>query len=220
MTCNPDWPEIKECFRPGQDFTDVPIVVARVFHRKAALLQQTLKAMFPNAGSLTYSISAIEFQKRGLPHTHSLLRYPSPCTIPSEIDAVVSAEIPADPSDAQLVKRYMIHSHPSLDRPPSKYCQRVDDSGNRTCRFGYPHPLQNETSVDIEGRVHYRRRRPGDEWVVPHCLPLLRKFQCHLNVEVANTSHIFQYLFKYIHKGTPSSTFTNGTPFTTSQDLI
>jgi hypothetical protein len=37
--------------------------------------------------------------------------------------------------------------------------------------------------------------------VVPHCLPLLRKFRCHLNMECANTSHLFQYLFKYVHKG-------------------
>jgi hypothetical protein len=37
--------------------------------------------------------------------------------------------------------------------------------------------------------------------VVPYCLELLRKFECHLNFEVANTSHIFQYLFKYLHKG-------------------
>lgn len=37
--------------------------------------------------------------------------------------------------------------------------------------------------------------------IVPHCLPLLRQFKCHINFEVAATSHIFQYLFKYIHKG-------------------
>ena len=73
--------------------------------------------------------------------------------------------------------------------------------GSRTCRFKYPHPLQPVTTFDPDGRIHYRRRKPGDEMIVPHCLPLLRKFQCHINFKVANTSHIFQYLFKYIHKG-------------------
>src|SRR5882762_11518256 len=94
-------------------------------------------------------------------------------------------------------------NHPSPTRPPSKYCQRVDDDRHRLCRFGYPHALQSTTSIDSEGRPHYRRRNAGDEMVVPHCLPLLRKFRCHLNFEIANTSHLFQYLFKYIHKGEP-----------------
>jgi hypothetical protein len=33
---------------------------------------------------------------------------------------------------------------------------------------------------------------------------LLRRFNCHINFEVANTAHLFQYIFKYIHKGTTS----------------
>jgi hypothetical protein len=31
MTCNPEWPEIQSQLRPGQNFTDIPIVVVRVF---------------------------------------------------------------------------------------------------------------------------------------------------------------------------------------------
>ena len=45
------------------------------------------------------------------------------------------------------------------------------------------------------------------QWVVAHCLELLRKFGCHINFEAANTSHIFSYLFKYIHKGTDKASF-------------
>lgn len=37
--------------------------------------------------------------------------------------------------------------------------------------------------------------------IIPHSLPLLQQFKCHLNFEIMGTSHIFQYLFKYIHKG-------------------
>lgn len=44
--------------------------------------------------------------------------------------------------------------------------------------------------------------------VVPHCLPLLRKFNCHLNFEVCSTSHIFQYLFKYVHKAPDHTRYT------------
>ena len=157
--------------------------------------------MFLKAGRLLYIVRAVEFQKRGLPHAHILLKYERDCVHPNDIDAVVNAEMPSDPSDAQLVHTYMMHSHPPPSKPASKYCQKVDVEGHRHCRFGYPQQLQPSTTIDAEGRVHHRRRQGGDQMIVPHCLPLLRKFQCHLNFEVANTSHLFQYLFKYIHKG-------------------
>jgi len=201
FTCNADWPEIQSQLRPGQDFTDVPIVVVRVFRQKLSTLESTLKSMFPNAGRLLYIIHSIEFQKRGLPHAHILLKFEQDCVHPCDIDAIVNAEMPSDPDDAQLVHTLMMHSHPPLSKQPSKYCQRLDPNGQRYCRFGYPHNIQPSTTIDAEGRVHYRRRTIGDEMVVPNCLPLLRKFRCHLNFEVANTSHLFQYLFKYIHKG-------------------
>jgi hypothetical protein len=201
MTCNTNWPEIQSELRPGQDFTDIPIVVVRVFKQKLTLLQKALKSMFRNAGRQIYSIHSIEFQKRGLPHAHMLIKYEKDCVHPLDIDNVVSAEMPTDPADAALVTRFMIHNHPAPNQPPSKYCQKDQADGVRTCRFHYPHPIQERTTIDSEGRVHYRRRTAADVMVVPHCLPLLRKFQCHINFEVANTSHIFQYLFKYIHKG-------------------
>ena len=201
MTCNGQWPAIQSQLRRGQDYSDLPVVVARVFKRAVTILEQSFNTMFPNAGQLLYIIHSVEFQKRGLPHVHILVKYNNECTHPDNIDSVVSAEIPDDPEDQELVRSHMIHRHPPHDRPPSKYCQRVDEFGHRTCRFGYPQPLQPRTTVDSNGRIHYRRRKPEDQWVVPHNLSLLRKFCCHLNMEVANTSHLFQYLFKYIHKG-------------------
>ena len=69
-----NWPEIQSQLRHGQDFTDIPVVVIRVFKRKVALLEKPLKTMFPNAGGLLYCIHSIEFQKRGLPHV-GLFKY-------------------------------------------------------------------------------------------------------------------------------------------------
>ena len=157
--------------------------------------------MFPHAGRVLYCIHSIEFQKRRLPHAHILVKFMSDCVHPNDIDSVVSAEVPLDPQDALLVNTFMVHNHPSPNRPPSKYCQYELPNGTRSCHFKYPKPLQPTTTVDPEGRIHYRQHKPGDEMIVPHCLPLLRKFECHINFEVVNTSHIFQYLFKYIHKG-------------------
>jgi hypothetical protein len=201
MTCNPDWPEITSQLRPGQNFTHIPIIVCRVFKQKLSLLLHALKTMFPNAGHLQYSIHVVEFMKRGLPHAHILIKLLADCISPTDIDRVVSAEMPANNDDASLVQKFMMHNHPSSPAPPSTYCQRVAANGTTYCRFHYPFPLQSETTIDDDGRVHYRRRTPGDEMIVPHCLPLLRKFQCHINFEIANTAHLFQYIFKYIHKG-------------------
>lgn len=156
MTCNTDWPEIQSQLRPGQNWTDIPMVVVRVFKRKLSLLLRTLKTMFANAGQCVYLVYSIEFQKRGLPHAHILTKYARPCQEPAEIDLVVSAEIPDDPADAILVRRYMMHKHPDADRPMNKYCQRERPAtGERYCRFRYPHPLQPTTTIDHDGRVHY-----------------------------------------------------------------
>jgi len=50
--------------------------------------------MFPNAGHLLYTIQRVEFQKRGLPHAHILLKYSKDCVLPDDIDRVISAYIP------------------------------------------------------------------------------------------------------------------------------
>jgi hypothetical protein len=86
MTCNPDWPEIRSQLRPGQDFTDIPLVVVRVFKRKLTLLLQALKTMFINVGRPEYCIHCVEFQKRGLPHSHILIKFPVDCIDPTDID--------------------------------------------------------------------------------------------------------------------------------------
>jgi hypothetical protein len=209
FTCNSDWPEIQSQLRPGQNFTDIPVVVCRVFKQKFSKLMSTLRTMFPNAGRLVYSITSIEFQKRGLPHAHILLKYDKECITAEDIDQVISATIPNNPSDAELVKKFMTHpSHPHGvinhippdNQHPLKYCERWKNEA-RICRFGYPKPITPETTINDTGRVQYVRHHTRDENIVPHCLPLLRKFKCHMNVEIGGSGQLFQYLFKYIHKG-------------------
>lgn len=165
--------------------------------------------MFPNAGRVLYKMHVIEFQKRGLPHAHILIRFEYECSLATEIDNVISAEMPSLESDAALIRKFMMHKHNNSDGGIVRLaCQVPTSSGRTRCRFSYPHRLQETTTIDYEGRVHYRRRKPGDEWVVPHCLDLIRKFLCHINFEAANTSHIFAYLFKYIHKGADRAKFS------------
>jgi len=208
FTCNGNWPEIHSRLRPGQTYTDVPIVVCQVFKQKLSRLMGLFRTMFPNAGRLLYSIQRVEFQKRGLPHAHILLKYSKECVSADDIDRVISARIPEAADDAKIVRQFMIHpSHnsnvisniPPSSQNPLKYCEKWK-GGARVCRFGFPKPTQERTSIDSSDRVLYRRG-DDDVFVVPHCLPLIRKFECHMNMEVAGCGQLFQYLFKYVHKG-------------------
>jgi hypothetical protein len=71
MTCNPEWPEIVSQLRPGQTAADIPMVVARVFKARLDQLLQLLRTKF---GDVIYSIRVIEFQKRGFPHAHIIIK--------------------------------------------------------------------------------------------------------------------------------------------------
>lgn len=187
FTCNTSWSEITSQLRPGQTFYDIPVVVCRVFKHKLVLFKCMLRSMFPNTGPVQYLIHSIKFQKCGAPHAHILIKYKHDCMSPDDIDSIVSVKLLSHPADAHLMYSCgLIHNC-------GKYCG--------TCCFHYPQPLQASTTINSTGHIHYCRCRETDVHVVPHCLPLLRKFQCHINFEVVNMSHMFQYLFKYIYKG-------------------
>ncbi|CAA0830302.1 Unknown protein, partial [Striga hermonthica] len=156
-------------------------------------------------------IYTIEFQKRGLPHAHILLflskesKFPNP----SDIDRIISAEIPDESSDTQYyeaVKEHMIHGPCGLAKKDSP-CM-VD--GKCTKRF--PKKFVDATTVDEEGYPRYRRHDNGTSiekngivvhngFVVPHNRHLLMKFGAHINVEWCNQSRFIKYLFKYVNKG-------------------
>ena len=71
MTFNPDWPEVRSCLLPGQTAFDIPIVVARTFKNR---LEKVLRLLRTRFGEKKYLIKVIEFQKRGFPHAHILLK--------------------------------------------------------------------------------------------------------------------------------------------------
>ncbi|KAF8285290.1 hypothetical protein DL93DRAFT_2028893, partial [Clavulina sp. PMI_390] len=71
MTVNPNWPEITSQLRRGQTAADIPVVVARAFHSR---LERALDLLRRKLGDLVYIIRVIEFQKRGFPHVHMILK--------------------------------------------------------------------------------------------------------------------------------------------------
>uniref|UniRef100_A0A453C8N7 Helitron helicase-like domain-containing protein n=2 Tax=Aegilops tauschii subsp. strangulata TaxID=200361 RepID=A0A453C8N7_AEGTS len=229
---------------PGQKPEDRPDIVARVFMLKLKELMndiknekcfgQTIASKFTNQLQLYYCLDdcpksflliflylhavvyTIEFQKRGLPHAHILVflhpddKDPSP----SQIDKIISAEIPdknSDPDGYEAVQNYMIHG-PCGQAHPKSPCM-VDKS----CAKHFPKSFCTETTIDEDNYPVYRRRDDGNtvdkngvkldnRFVVPYNRNILVKYQAHINVEWCNRSRSIKYLFKYIHKGEDRTT--------------
>ncbi|KAF7174540.1 hypothetical protein CNMCM6106_009076 [Aspergillus hiratsukae] len=90
MTTNPQWSEIQSQLLPGQDVTDVPAVVCRAFRARLGVLKAFLRKRF---GGLVYEISVVEFQKRGLPDAHIVVKFKQEPPL-SALDIFISAELP------------------------------------------------------------------------------------------------------------------------------
>ncbi|XP_074318183.1 uncharacterized protein LOC141654977 [Silene latifolia] len=72
MTCNANWPEIKNHLAPVKRLEIDQDLVARVFRAKLLALKKQIvdKQIFGEVAAYVY---VVEFQKRGLPHVHFLI---------------------------------------------------------------------------------------------------------------------------------------------------
>lgn len=91
FTCNPNWPEIKEILTNGQLPNERHDLIARVFKQKQLKLIDVITKghVF---GVPRCWMCTIEWQKRGLPHSHNLIWLANKIQ-PTQIDKVISAEL-------------------------------------------------------------------------------------------------------------------------------
>lgn len=220
MTTNPKWPEIENNLLTGQASYDRHDLISRVFHLKQKRLIDLLtkEKIF---GSVRCYMFSIEWQKRGLPHSHNLLWLEEKVR-PNEIDRLISAEIPnpdTDPILHRIVKTNMIHG-PCGTFNSSSPCMK---EGRCTKRF--PKKFCDETVTGENGYPWYRRRRPqnsgfiaeinmrgqcvtvDNRWVVPYSPVLSRAFEAHVNVEYCASVESIKYICKYVNKGSDQATF-------------
>ncbi|XP_071704160.1 uncharacterized protein [Rutidosis leptorrhynchoides] len=212
FTLNPRWPETDSmlCYLNGQKANDRPDIVARLFKQKLdGLMTDIMKAQI--FSTCQEGLYIIKFQKRGLPHVHMLIwLIPAhKCKTPSEIDDLISAEIPSealDPEGFKVVTEYMLHG-PCGGKHMDAPC--IID---KQCTKHFPKPYYAETTIDEDGYANYRRRNNGvkfsknntpldNGFVVPYNRYLLLKYNAHINVEWCNRSWVIKYLFKYLNKG-------------------
>jgi hypothetical protein len=112
FTSNPKWKEITDALFRGQIAKDHLELITCVFNLKLdALLKDIKDGVLSN---MIAKIWVIEFQKRGLPHTHILLILDevSKLRIAMDYDLMVSAEIPGmirHPEAYEIVTSCMVH---------------------------------------------------------------------------------------------------------------
>ena len=137
------------------------------------------------------------------------------------VDKIVSCQVPdkaIDPLLHKLVGTHMVHG-PCGALNPNCPCMSMPKSrGN--CAKQFPFPFCEETKVEIDGYPEYKRPEHGpvfpciirnrkryynidSSWVVPYNPFLLRKYQCHLNVQTACSIKSVKYIYKYIYSKHP-----------------
>ncbi|KAL3638265.1 hypothetical protein CASFOL_017636 [Castilleja foliolosa] len=163
FTCNVKWPEISRHLdkNGGTQAQNRPDIIARVFRIK---VQQFLRFMRTNRtfGDVAAELYTIEFQKRGLPHCHTLIWVTTLYKVreAADIDQYISAEIPGPTTEPELhkiVTDLMIHGPCGLERPSSP-CMR-----DNRCSKCFPKTFESNSRFDKDGYVHYKRRDS------PHC---------------------------------------------------
>nr|GEX69253.1 DNA helicase [Tanacetum cinerariifolium] len=154
FTCNVKWPEIVEYMEdfPGLTTADRADIVDRVFEMKIRQFVKYLRDVKP------FVVYTVEFQKRGLPHCHTLIWVDENSRIQNheDINAFISAELSlleVDPVCCKIVLEFMIHG-PCGEICPTAACMK----NSPKCAKYFPKEYCDHTYMDHDGFVHYRRR--------------------------------------------------------------
>ena len=205
FTANSGWREVQEALLPSQTASDRPDLVARVFHLKfESLLDDiTKQGIFGEALGFVYTV---EYQKRGLPHTHLIvfLARAARLSTPEAVDKYISTELPDAMTHQRLfdlVKQFMIHGPcgPGTSSP----CM----DGRNQCSKRFPKSFRANTEITGDSFVHTRRRddgrfiRVGNHYVdnrsvISYCPYLTLRYEAHINVECTAGFHAVKYIYK------------------------
>ncbi|GJS98503.1 DNA helicase [Tanacetum coccineum] len=209
-----DGPRIQEYMEAFPELTtaDRADIVDRAFEQKLHDYIKFVRNTKP-FGDITAVLYTIKFQKRCLPHCHSLLwiSVSSKVKEDADVDKYISVELPdpvEDPDGYIIISELMMHGPCDLVNKNAP-CIKNENKYNRN----FPKPYSDKTYIDKDGFVHYRRReteieterqnvRLDNRYVVPYNRTLCLRYYAHVNVEYCGWTMLIKYLFKYIFKGT------------------
>ena len=182
LTCNSEWPEIKDRLFYGQTAFDRPDVTTQVFRARLAAFKQNLRAgkyfrddtQLWSTHEIEYEMMCIEYQHRGLPHAHLVVRLSN---MPLEEDKegqlrwikkhIHSCAPRLDDCEyfttarRDLVRKHMLHTCSSAENGCLK---------NGICKRRYDTLVVNGGEPSF-GHLHfpvYGRREEEDLRIVPH----------------------------------------------------
>ncbi len=208
MTANPEWPEIQNNLKPGQEWHHDVYLVNLVFKEKLDQLISGLKrGEFFNGRTSEWLQYAIEFQKRGLPHAHILVRLTGeqPSTA-AEVDALSTVLYPLQCESMcgeckQCMLYYLVNKHMTHKCYPDRCKTRSTNASTPCgCKYGYPWQSNPVSFIGQDGKW-ILRRRPQEKDIVEYNAELLLRFRCHINVKVTTGTRCILYLRKYMSKG-------------------
>lgn len=208
ITANPYWREIQENLLPGQQWYHDMFLVNLVFSLKLReFISDIESGKYFNNTKPVYVQYVIEFQKRGLPHAHILVRLegvqPSTAT---EVDMLSTVSLPL-PCASQCSRctqcrlRDHVRSHMWHTCYPAR-CNPTDVKP-ATCKYGFPFTPQAATSVDASG-TWTLKRLPTEAQIAEYNPQLTLAYNAHINVKVACGTRCVLYLRKYLSKGPDS----------------
>jgi hypothetical protein len=133
----------------------------------------------------------VEFQKRGLPHSHLLLLVwlaaDFKCHIAEDVDSIVSPEIPdknKDPICYDIARRFKMHGPCSLANPKAQCME------HGKCTKCFPKTIKSQTVSDDSDFVYYRRREQRESFILKDGIQLsnihelLLRYNAHINIEI------------------------------------
>ncbi|GBM15990.1 hypothetical protein AVEN_108588-1 [Araneus ventricosus] len=155
FTANPKWLEITENLRPSEHTTDCPDLFARVFNLRLESLMDD-PTVHGELGKSIAQVYTIEFQKRGLPHTHILivLRAADKFSTSEHIDKFVRADIPSSIENLRLheiVTKCLMHGPCGIDNPVAPCIEAGQ------CKKMFPKEFRTETTMNVSVYPLYRR---------------------------------------------------------------
>jgi len=172
---------------------------------------------------IIYTFHVIEYQYRGLPHAHLVVRLDNAHDIddPNREDLIsfvnrhFVAEMPRFEGEehqnvymqdaftdeykrkaVEVVRMNNTHKCATAING----CKQDDDD---TCKRGFSRTETiSETYVnEVTNRIVYRRRMECDLKIVPYNLQMIMDWDSHINVEYSGSAYCALYMYKYCYKG-------------------
>ncbi len=202
VTCNPKQSEITSRLLEGQSAFDRPdIITVPIFHAKLKALINNLKYQKYFREELVYEMRSIEYQHRGMPHAHIVLKLkdvpPNPDGfIDSDwIDTNLSAEMPIIQDNNLNSEKEIEYARKVTKHMKHHCCSAVNgclDKDGR-CKKGF-----HDTVI-----THPSYTKVNGEWYIRD-ITYVTCLQCHIIVKYCRTgmdTHTVIYLYKYLYKG-------------------